>query len=305
MKNNYLLSLSILILLVSCGPAMPTLTPIAATATPSPTPQTLKTSLPTATSEPASTMMIVVFTPEATNTPWIFPSGLSIEEHALAKPPEDEPLVILPLDGSTQAEVMDKHKDLWGETLPPTEYYSVGGGDLSVMQGNDKLEAVWGPTENGKVTAQVTRNGNVIFSTLIDPPGTTSPFRVLNVYDNHWVFEIAQEIKPLPTTPPFEDSFFKGEIFVDGQSLDDLHGYDGSFGFQTIHDRPFYFYKRAGKTGVSYDGQEIALGYDGVWHYGCCSGGELNPRTAQNIIGFFAWRGDRWYYTEIGVFGQP
>ena len=29
-----------------------------------------------------------VFTPQATNTPWIFPSGLSIEEHPLAKPPE-------------------------------------------------------------------------------------------------------------------------------------------------------------------------------------------------------------------------
>jgi hypothetical protein len=26
---------------------------------------------------------------------------------------------------------------------------------------------------------------------------------------------------------------------------------------------------------------------------------------AQAMIGFFAWRGKQWYYTEIGVFGQP
>jgi len=299
-----LLGLSAVILLACCGPATPTFSGGAATATRGPTPQPLNTSLPTSTSDPTVTSLVRVFTPEATNTPWIFPSGLSIEEHPLAKQPKTEPLVILPLDALTQTEVLDKHKDLWGGTLSPSEYYSVGGGDLWVMQGIDMLKAVWGPTENGKVTAQVTRNGIVIFSTLIEPPGTSSPFRVLTVYDNYWVFEVAQENKSLPPNTYLVDSYFTGEIFVDGQSINNLHGYDDSFGFQTIHDRPFYFYKRDGKTGISFDGQEIALGYDGVWHYGCCSGGDLNPRMAQNIIGFFAWRGDQWYYTEIGVFEQ-
>jgi hypothetical protein len=284
---------------------MPALTGIAATATRSPIPQPVNTSLPTSTSEPTLTSIARVFTPEATNTPWIFPSGLRIEEHPLAKIPEIEPLVLYPLDALTQTEILNKHMDEWGKTLPPNEYYSVGWGNVWVMEGQDKLEAVDGPMENGIGTAQVTRNGNVIFSTPINPPGTTSAFRVLTVYDAHWVFEIAQAKEPLPPNTQLVDSFFTGEIFVDGQSLDDLHGYDASFGFQTVHGRPFYFYKRDGKTGVSYDGQEIALGYHGVWHYGCCSGGELNPRTAQNIIGFFAWRGDLWYYTEIGVFGQP
>jgi hypothetical protein len=230
---------------------------------------------------------------------------LSIKEHPLAKLPEIEPLVIYPLDALTQAEVLDKHMDEWGKTLPPNAYYSVGWGNLWVMQGSNRLDAVYGPMQpDGKMLAQVTRNGNVFFSTPIEAPGTTSAFRVLTVYDDHWVFEIAQE-KALPPNTQLVDSFFAGEIFVDGQSLNDLHGYDESYGFQTIHGRPFYFYKRDGKIGVSYDGQEIALGYDGVWHYGCCSGGALNPRMAQNAIGFFAWRGDQWYYTEIGVFGQP
>jgi hypothetical protein len=240
----------------------------------------------------------------ATNTPWIFPSGLSIEEHPLAKRPEIEPLVFYPLDALTQTDVLQKRASQWVETLPPNVYYSVGHGNLWVMQGNDKLEAVGGPAENGQVAAQVTRNGKVIFSKPIKTPGVTSEFRVLEVYDNHWVFEIAQE-KAIQPNNQEVDSFFAGEIFVDGQSLNDLYGYDESYGFQTIHGRPFYFYKRDGKIGVSYDGQEIALGYDGVPHYGCCSAGALNPRMAQNIIAFFAWRGDKYYYTEIGVFDQP
>ena len=297
MKRIFFLSLCLL--LDACGTAGQVPTSTATDIAPSATPP------PASTSEPTTTLTVRVFTPVATNTPWIIPSGLSIEEHPLAKLPEIEPLLFYPLDALTQADVLQKHASLWDETLPPNEYYSVGWGDLWVMQGNEKLEAVWGPTENGKVIAQVTRNGNVIFSTPIEPPGTTSPFRVLTVYDDHWVFEIAQEKEPLPSNTQLVDSFFTGEIFVDGQSLNELHGYDASFGFQILHGRPFYFFKRDGKTGVSYDGQEIALGYDGAWHYGCCSGGALNPRMAQNFIGFFAWRGDQWYYTEMGVFGQP
>jgi hypothetical protein len=255
--------------------------------------------------KPTDTLVVSTLTPEATYTPWIFPSGLSIEEHPLAKAPEIEPLVILPLEALTQTQLVEKHMNEWVKPLSPHEYYSIGGGDVWVMQGKDKLEAVWAPMGNGKVIAQVTRNGKIIFSIPINPPAVGSPLRVLSVYDNHWVFEVAKEKTSTAANTQPVDSFFSGEIFIDGQSLDQLHGYDESFGFQTIQGRPFYFYKRDGKTGISYDGQEIALGYDGVWHYGCCSGGELNPRMAQAMIGFFAWRGKQWYYTEIGVFGQP
>ena len=247
----------------------------------------------------------IVSTPIPVNTPWIFSSGLSIEEHPLAKIPEIEPLVIYPLESLTQLDVLNEHSIEWGKTLPPNEYYNVGWGDLWVMQGKDKLEAVWGSITNGKSNAQVARNGNVIFSTSIDPPGTTSPLKVLTVYDTHWVFEIAQQKESPPPNTQLVNSFFSGEIFIDGQSLDNLYGYDQSFGFQTINGRPFYFYTRDGKTGVSFDGEEIPLGYDGVSHYGCCSGGELNPRMAQNIVGFYAWRESRWFYTEIGLFHQP
>lgn len=289
-----------LILMAACGVTKPALVG-------SPMDKTLPptgTSSPSIPVEPTDTPVVSTQTPEETYTPWIFPSGLSIEEHPLAKTPEIEPLVFIPLESLTQVQVLGKHLNEWVKPLSPHEYYSLGGGDVWVVQGQDKLEATWSPMGNGKVIAQVTRNGKNIFSTPLTPPAVGSPLRVLSVYDNHWVLEVAKEKTPIaPNIQPL-DSFFSGEIFVDGQSLDQLHGYSESFGFQIMGDRPFYFYKRDGKTGISYDGQEIALGYDGVWHYGCCSGGELNPRMAQNMVGFFGWRGKQWYYTEMGVFGQ-
>jgi hypothetical protein len=249
-------------------------------------------------------VFIIVALVSCTSTPDIptqIPAELSIEEHPLVKRPEIEPLIILPQEALTQAEILDKHSSEWEKTLPPNEYYSVGGGNLWVSQGNDKLETSWETTENEKTTAQVTRNRKVIFSTVIEAPGTTSPLRVLTVYDDHWVIEIAQA-KAIPVIHHELDSFFIGEIFVDGQSLNTLNGYEETFGFQTIHDRPFYFYKRNGKTGISYDGREIPLNYNGIPHYGCCSASALNPRIAQDMIGFFAWRGNQWFYTEIHLF---
>jgi hypothetical protein len=291
------------LLLSACTQSGPDPTPTNVVAVPSATLIPTEIFRLTSTTKSTVTPTVAAFTPLPANTPWKFPSGLSIEEHPLATQPEIEPLVILPFENLSQTQVLDKHKDLWESTLSPHEYNH--GGDLWAIRGDIKLEPVWGPMDSGKLTAQVKRNGVVIFSTLIEPPGTMNPFRVLTVYDNHWVFEIAQEKEPIPPNTQQVDSFFKGEIFVDGQSINDLHGYEESFGFQTIHGRPFYFYKRNDKTGISFDGQEIDLGYDGVWHYGCCSGGALNPRTAQNIIGFFAWRAEHWFYTETGVFDQP
>jgi hypothetical protein len=296
--------LAFVVFVSACGQTNPGPTNTSTIAVSTATHLTATQAPPTSTPTPTETSIVRVFTPAATNTPWVLSTGLNIEEHPLAKIPEIEPLVFYPLDALTQAEVWDKHMGEWAKTLPPNEYYSVGWGNVWVMEGKDKLEAVWGATESGKVIAQVTRNGNTIFSTPIEPPGTTSPFRVLTANDHHWVIEVTQG-KKIPPNTQLVDSFFAGEIFVDGQSLDELYGYEESYGYQTIHGMPFYFYKRDGKIGISYDEQEIPLGYDGVWHYGCCSGGALNPRMAQNIIGFFAWRGEHWFYTEIGVFGQP
>ena len=59
---------------------------------------------------------------------------------------------------------------------------------------------------------------------------------------------------------------------------------------------------REGQFGVTHEDQEILLGYESVVHYGCCSGAELNPVQAENIVVFFALCDGMWYYVEMGVY---
>ena len=90
---------------------------------------------------------------------------------------------------------------------------------------------------------------------------------------------------------------------MDGEILNESHGYEEAFGFQTLNGRPFYFFKRNGKIRASYDNVEIPLDYDRIPHYGCCSAAELNPRRYKDMLDFLATRDGNWYYIEIGVFG--
>ena len=260
-------------------------------------PTKFATTVPTATALPD----VPTPTPPPIDQSQLLPSGLRVEEHPLVSLPEIEPLVFTALDGQNEVQLMRAHTALLRQSLRPESYYGICFCTLWVMQGRDKLETAYtgSSAHTGESAAGVTRNGQLIFSTRNQGPGVTSEFRVLTTYDDHWVLELAEEIDNSDGTV-----YFSGRVFVDGNSLDDRYGYQESFGFQTIAGKPFYFYKRAGKVGIVYDGQEVPLGYDGVPHYGCCSGGAFNPRIARNMVAFFAWRASRWYYVEIGAFDQ-
>ncbi len=229
------------------------------------------------------------------NRSQLLPSGIRIEEHPLVSRPEIEPLSFADLDGQNEVQLLRTHASLLHEKLRPESYYSVSAGSLSVTHGESRLEAV----EIGGTDASVavTRNGEPFFSVQNNSPGVTSPFRVLATYDEHWVLELAQRVEN-----PDATVYFSGRVFIDGNSLNDQYAYQESFGFQTMAGTPFYFFRRDGQIGVVVDGQEVSLGYDEVPHYGCCSAGALNPRIARNMIAFFARRGERWYYVEIGAF---
>jgi len=69
-----------------------------------------------------------------------------------------------------------------------------------------------------------------------------------------------------------------------------------------MNGKPFYFYKRDSQINISYDNREIQSRYDQTPHYQCCSGSQLNPKSAKNMVAFFAQRGKKWFYVEIGVY---
>ena len=90
-------------------------------------------------------------------------------------------------------------------------------------------------------------------------------------------------------------------VIQDGQDLNTVKGYEQSFQFAVLDDRPFFFYQKNEKIGISFDGQEMAENYDEIPHYNCCSSALTNPRISMNMIWFFAKRGDDWYYVEAYV----
>jgi hypothetical protein len=87
-------------------------------------------------------------------------------------------------------------------------------------------------------------------------------------------------------------------VVIDGQDINTLHNYEQSFQFAVLDERPFYFYQREGRIGISFDGQEFAREYDEIPHYRCCSPALLNPHISMNMVRFFARRGEEWYYVE-------
>ncbi|MDD4043198.1 MAG: hypothetical protein PHR54_06830 [Anaerolineaceae bacterium] len=97
-------------------------------------------------------------------------------------------------------------------------------------------------------------------------------------------------------------SYGTGEIFMNGVSLNEQFGYYETFGFQPLNEKPFYFFSKDGEIGISYDGEVSTLDFDSVQHYACCSAGAFNPKAYLTMVTFFASKGDKNYYVEMGLF---
>jgi len=138
----------------------------------------------------------------------------------------------------------------------------------------------------------VTRNGEEIFQTDAGGISPIEPLRGLWTYDNHWVLE---------TNLFLDDQPFNGQIFVDGEALNEQNGYEESFNFQTINGRPIYFFRRNEKVDAWFDGKEIPLDYDEVPHYLCCGDSGLNPKARQGAVLFFGNKNDHWYFVQIAA----
>ena len=93
-----------------------------------------------------------------------------------------------------------------------------------------------------------------------------------------------------------------GDILWNGESLNELEGYQQSFGFHILSGKPFYFFFRHEALGYSYDGVEYPLDYDSISNHACCSGSLANPHGLEDRMVFFANRGDQRYLVIIGDF---
>lgn len=227
-----------------------------------------------------------------TGTPRL-PGGLTLEEHVLARAPRSDSFTFEPVEG-TQEGVLARHASERSQRIPLP---------IVTVNGNPAMEAGWNegvltaevftdPLQPPAQIAQVSHAGEVIFSAPAGMPSPLLPLQGLWTYDGHWALEIAL------ATP----EVWAGQVYIDGESVNEAQGYEEAFGFQTLSGKPFYFFRQAGQLGFSYDGRQAFLPYDSIPHYLCCSESVLNPQQAREMTAFFAQRGNDWFYVELGNF---
>ncbi len=221
------------------------------------------------------------------------PLGLTVEEHELAAQPTLDPLTFQPVQG-TMAEVTAVHAAALADVFPDNSTWVDGRFARRVMLDKDTLTATLNYDQACKAGwVTLYRNEIEIYRIDVGMCSPITPLQGLWVYDGHWVLETAF-IGP---------ESMVGRITRDGELLNDSQGYSDMFGFQLMHGRPFHFFRRDAGLGYNYDGHEVLAGYDEIPRYSCCSGSQMNARQAEDMVAFFARRGQMWYYVEIGAFG--
>jgi hypothetical protein len=112
------------------------------------------------------------------------------------------------------------------------------------------------------------------------------PLKGLWSWDDHWLLEV------------------DGFLIQDGQILNESLGYEEIFGCQLLNEKPFYYFRKGPRVGISYDGSTLPLHYDEIIHYRCCEPAMFNNAGHEDMAWFYGLRDGTWYYVEIGAFEE-
>ena len=149
-----------------------------------------------------------------------------------------------------------------------------------VYVGDDLLNLVWARDQS---QIQVWRGDQELYGfTAVFT--TSSPAKGLWSWEGHWILEV------------------DGFLIQDGVNLNQQLGYDEIFDWQLLNGKPFYYFRKGPRVGISYDGQVLPVYYDQVVHYRCCEPAMFNASGNNNIVWFYGQRNDTWYYVEMGNF---
>jgi hypothetical protein len=219
--------------------------------------------------------------------------ALTLEEHPLAGKPQLVPLQFDPID-SDQASILLPHAGLRAETIAGSST-TIDGFPAVISQGDSQdLMAVLATASGNppRQAVRLERAGEVVFRADAGLPSPVFPLQSLWSFNGHWALEFLYA----------DEQAWRGELYIDGESMLAAHDYDEAFAFQILGGRPFYLYRRNGLTGYSYAGEETGLPYSEIPHYYCCAESSINPLQAERMIAFFARNDESWYYVELGLF---
>ena len=280
-KFPYTSVILISLLLSACVPIQaPSPKPPEALA-PTPMPVTLPTATDATTSYP---------TPGAVNGPEVVQLGdLTMEIYErMTKAPEDDGL--FSTTAGPSREILKTRRPLRDIFSQPFSPPPLNGRQLTAEQ----IES------GGEMMINFKLDEEEVLSVNCGAVSPVDPLRGMWVIGKDWYVEVAHVENEV--TGNVVTTKAGGEIFMNGVSLNEQYGYDETFGFQPLDDKPFYFFAKDGQIGINYAGESHSLGFESVSHYACCSGAAFNPKAYLTMVTFFAQRNEVEYYVEMGLF---
>lgn len=146
-----------------------------------------------------------------------------------------------------------------------------------------KNELLWAKVGHGPRIEIKKSNGDVLF-TFATSFGATLPRISFHAWQGHWILEVSEF------------------VIEDGEVLNTKLGFQEMFYWYPSHDKPFYFFRKGSRIGLSYNGQILPLQYEDVMRGGCCSMSANNPSGDwDNYVGFFAKRDGVWRYVVLNL----
>lgn len=156
------------------------------------------------------------------------------------------------------------------------------GDDIMYVETQEEAPATTSTTfEPSRATAEVFRNGQVIYTAHFKNRPAASGFIGFWTYGDHWALETVDQ------------------VVIDGQNVNTSNGYDKSYEFHLLDGRPLFFFEKSGTLSVSFDGMAVPLPFPSIPHYGCCSAGLDNPFQIGNLLIFYGTQGESWFFVEM------
>lgn len=154
----------------------------------------------------------------------------------------------------------------------------VAGDRVEWKYDQDHLFPVGAPSQ-----LHVLRNGQVIYTLAIphmSPAG--GPVRSFWSWEDHWILEV------------------ENVVILDGEIQNQALGYDEMFEWHLVKGRPFYFFRKADRFGITYDGQIFPRRYQELIHgFLCCDPGAYRLVSTDSGARFYARRDGAWWYVVV------
>lgn len=226
------------------------------------------------------------------------PAGFYYHEYRLKELPTLNPLSFETTDPDFNA--AEKLAERMKLTLTERNLFAYGMYGESYSAGTafttDENRAAGMPT---RAEVTVYSNAYEFFSTWI--PYVEVPYDqlwgILN-YGGDWFLPMRLTVDVNPD-PGVTDVVFSDRTIMSQLNYDKAYNYLRTFGHSILNSSLFYFYEREDGCGFSLNRVDYPLAFDEIFFQLQRPYAELNPYYSDYLIGFFAKRGEEWYYAEV------